>query len=484
MSGFHSNFANNNYNSKKSFDSFKVSNKINKDTDFHIQNSKEYKGTQIVTNKTKDLIKSQGISISIIFFSSLLIGKDTSLNIIFVYGLLILSVVYSIYKGIQICPSFFHKIGYGFYPLLFVIVIIPILSDLSIISWNPLNWFKFSIHQLTNFNSNYITSLQISIYYNDIYKIIYLFHILVMIIGSNYLFLNELTTSQNFIFPEQKKVDVFNAKGFFQNIFNCNGNNNQYSLSDLKTNFAELSEKNFHYYKEKRVNDKAKNKSKELNLFFVENLSTCHEVISLNNKLIAQNGKQYDLSLFKAIGWEIYEPKDMVESDTNYDELISVFIRPKQEEDLQHKLNALEHIQETNDIEEEFAEEEDYNPLREQAEEMLIKQHYELGIIRNFHSVPNENEKTTVIVRDVNEPYYKIYSKGPLEEILQICKKETIPPEVNQKIQEYQSDKERFCLLGLCVKMIKMSYSQSQEVNRTFLETNMIFLGVVIVEKN
>ena len=253
MSGFHSNFANNNYNSKNSFDLFKVSNKNNKDTDFHMQNNKEYKGTQVGTNKTKDLIKSQGISISIIFFSSLLIGKDTSLNIIFVYGLLILSVVYSIYKGIQICPNFFHKIGYGFYPLIFVIVIIPILSDLSIISWNPLNWFKFSTHQLTNFNSNYITSLQISIYYNDIYKIIYLFHILVMIIGSNYLFLNDLTTPQNFIFPGRETVDVFNVKGFFQNILNCNGNNNQYSLSNLKTNFAELSEKNFHYYKEKRI---------------------------------------------------------------------------------------------------------------------------------------------------------------------------------------------------------------------------------------
>ena len=87
-------------------------------------------------------------------------------------------------------------------------------------------------------------------------------------------------------------------------------------------------------------------------MFFVENLSTCYEVISLNNKLIAQNEKQYDLPLFKTIGWEIYEPKDMVESDTNCDELISVFIHPKQEEDLQHKLNVLEHIQEINDVEE------------------------------------------------------------------------------------------------------------------------------------
>ena len=218
-------------------------------------------------------------------------------------------------------------------------------------------------------------------------------------------------------------------------------------------------------------------------MFFVENLSTCHEVISLNNKLIVQNGNQYDFPLFKSIGWEIYEPKNIVESDTNYDELISVFIRPKQEEDLQHKLNALEQTQETTDVEEELAEEEDYNPLREQAEEILIKEHYELGIIRNFHSAPNENKKTTVIVRDVNEPYYKIYSKGPLEDIIQICKKETIPPELNQKIQEYQNDKERFLVLGLSAKMIKMSYPQSQEVNRSFLETNMIFLGVIIIEK-
>ena len=278
--------------------------------------------------------------------------------------------------------------------------------------------------------------------------------------------------------------DLYTVKGFFKNTLAGNGNPNQYVLSDFQSNLSELSENNFNYYKAKRANDKMKNKSNELDLFFVENLSTCHEVISLNNQLIVNHKtNKTDLPLFEAIGWQIYEPKSMAESDTSYDELISIFIRPKQEKDLQQKINALIQTEEI-DTEAETAEEEDPEMINEKTEEILMKEHYELGIIRTFHSIPNEDEKTTVIVRDVNDPYYKIYSKGPIDDIISLCKKDTIPNELNETIKEYQSNKDKYTVIGLSAKMIKMSYSQSQEAKRAFLEANMIFLGVVVVEKN
>lgn len=488
MSGFQQTTSTQDCNCSPSFNSSETHNPSNHGNAFPTEVPKEKKDNQIQIKKAKELIIVQGISIFISFISSFFIGNNTYLSIMIAYGLITLSISFSIYKGIQLSPFFFEKIGHGFYPLLIILLIGPILSGSSIVSWNPLNWFKLFTYQPFGVNSNYILLSYICIYYNDVYKIIYLFHILFLLIGSNHLLFTSYnsTTSMTQTLSKKKSVigDLYTVKGFFKNTLAGNGNPNQYVLSDFQSNLSELSENNFNYYKAKRANDKMKNKSNELDLFFVENLSTCHEVISLNNQLIVNHKtNKTDLPLFEAIGWQIYEPKSMAESDTSYDELISIFIRPKQEKDLQQKINALIQTEEI-DTEAETAEEEDPEMINEKTEEILMKEHYELGIIRTFHSIPNEDEKTTVIVRDVNDPYYKIYSKGPIEDIISLCKKDTIPNELNETIKEYQSNKDKYTVIGLSAKMIKMSYSQSQEAKRAFLETNMIFLGVVVVEKN
>lgn len=251
---------------------------------------------------------------------------------------------------------------------------------------------------------------------------------------------------------------------------NTSSNNNYiFSICD---NISSLSQKVFDYYKSKTINKNVKNKNQELEQFFIENLSTCHYITSINKNLISND--QIDLTLFKSTNWSLYEPLPLNDIKCNYDSLISTYVKPKQEKDLQEKLDyfSLKNIKQKKQFEEIYEEE---------TEESILKHHYELGVVRHFHK-DTDNSLLTVIVRNVNEEFFKAYSKGNPEYIKKVCKKETIPANYDEAIKQYEKENKK--IIALSAKMMKMNYIQSQQVNRDFVEKNMIFLGFVIVEKN
>ena len=161
--------------------------------------------------------------------------------------------------------------------------------------------------------------------------------------------------------------------------------------------------------------------------------------------------------MFKSCNWEIFENNN--EKEDNIKNVISTFLRPKQELDLDIKLNSL---------------------LKEKEEEDdIIKDHYELGVIRRF-DFSSKLQRMSVIVKNINENYYKIFCKGSPEKIKDLCKGETIPKNFNEILKNYTS--KGFRVLALSFKMIKMNYIQTQEISREKVENNMIFLGLLIVQ--
>lgn len=248
------------------------------------------------------------------------------------------------------------------------------------------------------------------------------------------------------------------------------GQNGEYEFENLGKNLNQFSEGVFDYYKSKRINDKVKSKNKELEEFFVENVATCHYITSINNNLICND--PIDLLLFKEADWIMYEPQPVNEIKLNYDSLISTYVRPKQEKDLQEKLNNQCNSKNKKQCEELY---------EEDAEDSIFKQHYEIGIVRHFH-IEQANSLLSVIVRDVNEPFFKAYSKGNPNTIKSICKSETIPKNFSEIVSKYEKEEKK--VIALSAKMMKMNYMQSQEVKRDFVEKNMIFLGFIVVEKN
>ena len=248
-----------------------------------------------------------------------------------------------------------------------------------------------------------------------------------------------------------------------------NENEKEYIFDSFSENITDLSNEVYYYYKSKRNCICNKNKGKELKEMFLENLSSCHQISLINSKLISKD--PLDKLLYKFTNWEIYNQtisEDNVAQNLN--DTIANFIRPNQEKDINEKIELINHK---------------YNTLNEkildETHENLLKEHYELGIIRNFGCDDNSYKKT-VIIKDINDDFFKVFSKGNPSVIQDICKPDTIPINFKEKVNEFLNKGK--IIIALCGKMIKMNYLQSQLIERAKCERNMIFLGLVVIERN
>ena len=219
----------------------------------------------------------------------------------------------------------------------------------------------------------------------------------------------------------------------------------------------------YNYYKQKKSSkdNSQKDKNKDLNLFFVECLATCHCATYVNEKII---GDPVDVKMFESSGWTLHENNADQEEKTSHN-MISTFVRPGQEEDLQQKVQRIK--------------EQQLGPNEIDEIDKVMEEHYELGIVRRFDFVP-KLQRMSVITKNVNENYYKIFCKGSPEKLKELCMSETIPNNFNDVLNKYAI--KGFRILALGFKTIKMSYVQSQQITREKAESKLIFLGLLIVQ--
>ena len=241
------------------------------------------------------------------------------------------------------------------------------------------------------------------------------------------------------------------------------GKNQEFHFIDFTNNASINANEAYKYYKQKNSSkEKAqKDKNKDLNLYFVECLATCHCATYVNDKII---GDPVDVKMFESSGWTLHENNAEQEEKTSSN-MISTFVRPGQEEDLQKKVQKVKEKQ----LGEKEIEEID----------KVMEEHYELGIVRRFDFVP-KLQRMSVITKNVNENFYKVFCKGSPEKLKELCMPETIPANFNDVLNKYAI--KGFRILALAFKTIKMSYIQSQQITREKAESRMIFLGLLIVQ--
>jgi cation-transporting ATPase 13A2 len=157
--------------------------------------------------------------------------------------------------------------------------------------------------------------------------------------------------------------------------------------------------------------------------------------------------------MFEATGWTLNENLDNKENQENF---ILTSIRPPQEKDLKEKLAH-----------------------DENEKNQILKTHYELGIIRRF-DFTSKLQRMSVIVKNLNEPFFKVFCKGSPEKIKELCKPETIPENFNEVLSGYTTKGLR--VLAISMKILKMELIKSQIIEREVAESNMVFLGLIVVK--
>ena len=231
-------------------------------------------------------------------------------------------------------------------------------------------------------------------------------------------------------------------------------------LNEIKT----CSKTIVSHYKKKINVPNFKNIDNDLKQIYVECLATCHDLTTVKGKIV---GDPIDIKMLEGVGWIF---RENFENDKNnktaYDPLVQAYVRPGTEKKLDIPFTNIEGLDEDDLAEFNI----DLNKL---------KLYYELSIIRRF-SFDYANQRLSVLVKNLNNNYFKIFSKGSPEKIKEICDIKTIPQDFNKVYKYYSSQGYR--IIAMAYKNIKLKMRSILQIKREYIENNLIFIGFLIIE--
>uniref|UniRef100_A0A673YJJ7 Polyamine-transporting ATPase 13A3 n=1 Tax=Salmo trutta TaxID=8032 RepID=A0A673YJJ7_SALTR len=163
---------------------------------------------------------------------------------------------------------------------------------------------------------------------------------------------------------------------------------------------------------------------------FVACMATCHSLTNIDGKL---SGDPLDLKMFEATGWE--------------------------ETSLHNHLEVKGHS----------------------VCCVLMQSAYEIGIVRQF-PFSSALQRMCVVARLLGEKRMDAYLKGAPEVVASLCKKDTVPEDFAEVLEDYT--KQGFRVIALAHRRLesKLTWHKVQNVNRDQMEANMEFLGLIIMQ--
>ncbi|XP_041061868.1 cation-transporting ATPase 13A2 isoform X2 [Carcharodon carcharias] len=172
-------------------------------------------------------------------------------------------------------------------------------------------------------------------------------------------------------------------------------------------------------------------------------LATCHSVTLLNNEPI---GDPLDLKMIESTGWILTD--DITKSDivSRFGMKVVSVVKPP--------------------------------PLEEQP--YGSKQELSLGILRRFPFASSLQRMSVIIKRPDKSPV-EVYMKGAPEMVASLCIKETVPDDFSEVLRYYARDGYR--VLGFAHKTLSqdITFEAVHKLERNSLESEMTFLGFLIM---
>ncbi|XP_054624927.1 polyamine-transporting ATPase 13A3-like isoform X2 [Dunckerocampus dactyliophorus] len=166
---------------------------------------------------------------------------------------------------------------------------------------------------------------------------------------------------------------------------------------------------------------------------FVACMATCHSLTTIEDKLC---GDPLDLRVFSATGSVLEEPKE--EHAALYNAKISAIVRYPQ-------------------------------------------QWGEFGIVHQF-PFSSMLQRMSVVVRQLGQKHFDVYLKGAPETVANLCKPHTVPQSFTVTLKGYTQQGFRVLALAHHQLESKLSWRQVQSLSREQIESNMNFLGLIIMQ--
>ncbi|XP_049321691.1 polyamine-transporting ATPase 13A3 isoform X2 [Astyanax mexicanus] len=186
---------------------------------------------------------------------------------------------------------------------------------------------------------------------------------------------------------------------------------------------------------------------------FVACMATCHSLTKIEGQL---SGDPLDLKMFEATGWILEEATE--EETSLHNRIMPTVVRPPKQ----------------------LLPEPAMSP--EQDMELYeLSVSYEIGIVRQF-PFSSALQRMSVVARLLGEKRMDAYVKGAPEVVAGLCKRETVPPDFSEVLEDYT--KQGFRVIALAHRRLesKLTWHKVQNVNRDHIESNMEFLGLIIMQ--
>ncbi len=188
---------------------------------------------------------------------------------------------------------------------------------------------------------------------------------------------------------------------------------------------------------------------------FLESLATCHSITYVNGELI---GDPLDVKMFQATGWVLEE---QTQEGGATDELVLAYVRPENSKTVA--------FQRTDSM----VSGSDFDNKEEQ------ELPYQLALIRRF-DFSSKLQRMSVIVKSFLDNTFKAFVKGSPERIRELCLPHSLPSNFDEILQIYTEC--GFRVLALASRKLKMNYLKAQKVQRDAIETELTFLGFLVMQ--
>ncbi|XP_042560511.1 polyamine-transporting ATPase 13A3-like isoform X2 [Clupea harengus] len=194
----------------------------------------------------------------------------------------------------------------------------------------------------------------------------------------------------------------------------------------------------------------------ELESSFLACMATCHSLTKIDGEL---SGDPLDLKMFNATGWILEEATE--EETSLHNPIMPTVVKPPK----QPKARESEVIA-TPDHSMELYE---------------LPDTYELGIVHQF-PFSSALQRMSVVARRLGGKRMEAYLKGAPEVVASLCQSSTVPENFTEVLEDYTSRGFRVIALAHRQLESKLTWHKVQSLNRDHLETNMDFLGLVIMQ--
>ncbi|XP_070508249.1 polyamine-transporting ATPase 13A3 isoform X2 [Chironomus tepperi] len=186
---------------------------------------------------------------------------------------------------------------------------------------------------------------------------------------------------------------------------------------------------------------------------------TCHSITLMNGEM---KGDPLDLKMFESTSWKLEEAN--VSDDTKYDLLFPTVVKPPTNNSKGSQPHLLMQSP----------------PSESQLDTLDINSH-DIGIVREF-SFTSSLQRMAVITRKLTDGHFNVYCKGSPEMIATLCRQDTLPTDFNEKLNFYAQQGYRIIAMAYKPLEKKLTYPKIQRISRDKVESDLEFLGFVILE--